>query len=115
VFAQITTFQFRSAAAPKVVSAFERDLLDRLRQVDGFLCGELFTRSRLNKGVAVFFWEDEYSAMKHLDSGASDEIWEILSPHLLGEPEMEGYEPNILRTGPGLVPGATDVRPSSRG
>jgi steroid delta-isomerase-like uncharacterized protein len=94
MFAQISTFDIRSAQITHLVRAFEGSLLSAARELDGFLDADLFTRSRLNKGTAIFYWDTEFDARKARESGAFDALWQPLEPYLLGEPETDGYEPN---------------------
>ncbi|MGH3004738.1 MAG: antibiotic biosynthesis monooxygenase family protein [Gaiellaceae bacterium] len=96
MFAQVTTFRIHSAAITKVVRAFERQILPEARTQPGFLKADLLTRSRLNKGVAVFYWDTEGDAMNCQKSGTWSKLLAPLDPFVLEPPTTEGYEPNIV-------------------
>lgn len=96
MFAQVTTFGIRSATITQIVRAFDQEVLPRAREQAGFLKADLLTRSRLNKGVAIFYWDRERDAMEFRKSGGLDDLLAPLGPYLLDEPVTEGYEPNIV-------------------
>lgn len=96
MFAQVTTFRIRSATITKIVRAFDREVLPQARRHTGFLKADLLTRSRLNKGVAILYWERERDALDCRTSGGLDALFEPLRPYLLEDPVTEGYEPNVV-------------------
>jgi heme-degrading monooxygenase HmoA len=96
MFAQVSTFRIHSATITKVVRAFNQQVLPQAQNQQGFLKADLFTRSRLDKGVAVFFWDTEADAMACRDSGALQTVLAPLEPFLLEPAVTEGYEPNVV-------------------
>lgn len=97
MYSQISTFDVRSAQITHLVRAFGQALLPAAGQLHGFFDGELFTRSRLGKGIAVLYWDTELDAVNAQRSGAFDALWGPLRPYLVSGPDTDGYEPNILR------------------
>ena len=100
MFALIATFRVRSAAITNVVRAFKQEVLPLAEEQPGFLKADLFTRSRLDKGVAVLFWDTEQDARLFARGIGVQALLAPLEPFLVEPPVAEGYEPNVVGSFP---------------
>jgi steroid delta-isomerase-like uncharacterized protein len=96
MYTQIATFRILPGKITSVVRAFKHELVPDAQKINGFLHADLFTRSRLNKGVALLYWETEFASKEAAKSGRAPALWQAMEPYLTKGVVIEGYEPNHL-------------------
>lgn len=96
MYVRVTTVPVQAARFSPLISTVREKILPLAARHDGFLGGQLLTRTRINKALWQTTWRTEFDAQQADKKGLLAQEMELLAPFASGTAYVEGFEVSVL-------------------